>query len=200
MSIDMDEIRNACADRIVAKCEGLTALGKAMDAIDGADNGPNGERMNAYGRNSLAAAWVAGRTVLAMLHESIMTDLGYDIDQYAGLVVRDVIAPVARESEHPIEWLTSNRYMPAIRDLDRMDDFYTAIEDGHVFAKMAHDVWVMLVEAIESECEKQQIFMASPEWDNALYVVDLKRWELSENEDGDNMNDDWVPVAVPQMD
>jgi hypothetical protein len=204
-TVDMEQIRHDTADRLIAKIEGLNALGKVMDAIDGADFGPE-DGAKAMDANSIVVStgFKAVRSVAHLSYDQINAAAMGDIQQYAALLVRDHIAPQVRASDEPVCWLTSNNFMPPIRAIDRMDDIWNATSThGNYWRDMADDIWVAVCETIELELERNYIYMTSPEWDNALYAVDLKRWEhveRDEDNDGDTLNDDWVPVAVRQMD
>lgn len=183
-------------DRLLAKLDSLLAIGKALDAFDGNEGGPEAAHMDMKDKTELSDTYKAARLMAALTYDKIEQAAGGDIDQYARLLVWDEIMPAAKESTEPVVWITGNSYMPPIRALDRIDEFWQRTANhGHILHDMADTLWCHLVEAIEDECEKQQIHMASPEWDNALYVVDERRWEYVENTDGESLNDDWVPIV-----
>jgi len=201
--VDMDKIRIDCANRLIAKVDALVCLGRAMDALDGTEQfGPDSATtMDPHPKNNKASeAYVSARAVLRMAFDSINDEAFNDIQQYAALLVRDVIAPAVRGSgDEPIVWLTSNRYYPAIRDLDKMDDIYkeTSRDCGHVFQAMSNNIWMALIEQINRELDQAHILMDGPEWDNALYGVDLTRFtRIDDPDQAETMSDEWVPSAT----
>lgn len=124
-------------------------------------------------------------TFVNMTVSNIECDL-HDAARQAGfLMACDVIAPVARDSSKPVVWLTSNRYMPPLRDLSEAESIWQACGDLHTV-----DVWPTFVESLEAQLDKENVLMDTPEHDNMLYVVDLARWEFIENGDSDLMHGD----------
>lgn len=201
-TVNMEQIRSDAADRLIAKIDGMSVLGRVMDAIDGAEFGPE-DGAKAMDANTIVVStgFKAVRAVANLSYDQIQTAAMGDIHQYAALLVRDWIMPAVKASDEPVCWLTGNSYMPPIRAIDKMDDIWTATSThGHILHDMADDMWVALCEEIERELDKNNIYMTSPEWDNSLYAVDLDRWEHIEDADGDSLNDEWKPVAVRGMD
>lgn len=97
------------------------------------------------------------------------------------------IAPVAKNSgDVAIEWLTGNSYVPPLRSLDECERVWQIDADGAL--------WEAMTEAIESRLIELRVEMAAPEYDNALYVVDLERFEYDEDADnGDDLASGWKP-------
>lgn len=122
----------------------------------------------------------------------------YDRAEQAGrLVAREIIEPILRElpSEQPIVWLTGNSYMPPIRDIPAAERMWELTND--IDSDTGAMVWELFMQAVDHECANREIEIAAPEHDNALYVVDLRRWErkdANEEDVGDDMNDEWRPV------
>jgi hypothetical protein len=96
----------------------------------------------------------------------------------------------ARDGGGPVVWVTGNSYVPAFRSFGLAEHVYNAENnrDGELFA--------FLVETVEDHLHRANVILEAPEYDNALYVVDLKRWQYREDAygDGDDLNDEWEPV------
>jgi hypothetical protein len=89
----------------------------------------------------------------------------------------------ARLSDTPIVWITGNSYMPPIRSIPNAEECYKEDDGGEAFE--------LYVEAFEEALTEADVLLDAPDWDNALYVVDLKRWTYTEDEEGEDLNDDW---------
>jgi len=186
----MDDIRADVVQRTKLLAEAVNKLsiadsyvGEADAAIDNAWKG----WPLAY--NDKSSACNAIGTIIGMTSENVKRDLMASVTQLGRLVARDVIAPVARQSAfEPVVWLTSNNYMPPLRSIDEAEAIWQleGLEDD--------DVWGAFVEALESALEEEQVYMAQPEYDNALYVVNLAQWEHVDS-DSDNLNDEWQVKA-----
>lgn len=95
--------------------------------------------------------------------------------QYGWLVATYVIAPVARGSgEQAVVWLTGNSYMPPIRDLADAERLWSALDAN---TDHGHELWEAFIERLDSRLSELNVLMEAPEYDNALYVVDLARFE-----------------------
>lgn len=115
-------------------------------------------------------------------------------EQYGRLLARDVLAPIARQSEQPIAWVTGNSMMPPLREIEYVEDLFALDADSDTTNATA---WEILNQAIDNELTGLNVSMDAPEHDNALYVVDTSRWERKDANDedvGDDMNDEWRPV------
>jgi hypothetical protein len=110
------------------------------------------------------------------------------IKDYARQIANDIIDAARSSGTDPIAWVTGNSYMPPMRDFSLAEEVWqdVANADGELFA--------MLVERVETYVDAAGVALESPEWDNALYAVDLRRFEYVESENGDNLRDDWRPV------
>ena len=109
--------------------------------------------------------------------------------------ISDALISDARTLHGPVVWVTGNAYVPALRSISLAEEIYQADNnrDGELFA------W--LVELIEDHLSAASVLMACPEYDNMLYVVDLKRWQARYDDDVydgyaayDDINDEWEPV------
>lgn len=90
---------------------------------------------------------------------------------------------IARCSHEPVAFITDNAYFPALRGFGRAEMIWQA--DG------LGDVWDAYVDTFEGALDAADVLLGSPDCDNALYVVDLRRWQP------DDDDDEWEPIAVP---
>jgi hypothetical protein len=104
----------------------------------------------------------------------------------------DMLVETARTEPGPIVWVTGNSYMPPLRSFSEAERVYQAENnrDGNLFAGFA--------EMLEDELALRHVIMESPEYDNALYVVDIARWQYKSDEDmalaGDELGDEWEEI------
>jgi hypothetical protein len=191
--LDMETIRHNCATRIAYFTQALQALATVDSALEtAADN-----------IDDAFDGWVhkppmvkRGFEALGYFNEceadKIREQLRNTAQQYARLLARDLIAPAARNSgDTAVVFITGNRYMPPLREVESCDVIYDAQDVDDM-------VWELFVEQLESQLDTEHVYMAQPEYDNALYVVDLKRFEHYDDEDdpgiGDMLNDEWKPI------
>lgn len=108
-------------------------------------------------------------------------------------MVRDIAENIAisiiedaRTVHGPVVWVTGNSYMPPFRSFDMAEHVWNAEnnEDGELFE--------FLVELVEDRLRVAEVALECPDYDNALYAVDLKRWQWK-SDTGDDLNDDWEP-------
>lgn len=95
------------------------------------------------------------------------------------------ITEAARYSPGPVAWVTSNSYMPPARDFAGAEVIYQA----------DLDLWELYWEAVEKHLDTAEVTTVVPDFDNAIYAVDLKRWQHVDSDDlGDSLNDEWEPI------
>jgi hypothetical protein len=94
----------------------------------------------------------------------------------------DITAMARNSGVCPIVWVTGNNFMPPLRSFDQAEYIWQEDETGEAFEH--------LVERLEQLLDKAEVLLDCPEYDNALYAVDLARFEYVEG-DGDNLADDW---------
>jgi hypothetical protein len=125
-----------------------------------------------------------------------MIDLGIKtLARWNARQVADSIIESARASgADPIAWVTGNAYMPPLRSFTLAERVY---QDG-----MNHDgeAFAYLTELVEEYLSDAHVYLDCPEYDNALYAVDLARFEYTETPDGESLQDDWRPVTTPAAD
>ena len=121
------------------------------------------------------------------------TDLREAIEM-AGRAAREDAASaieIARESDDPVAFITGNSHMPPLRAFGRAEDFWAASHDVDAYMISPYEVYV---ETFESTLEAANVIVECPEYDNALYVVDLDRWEYDEDLDGPTLSSQWRAV------
>ena len=108
---------------------------------------------------------------------------------YAKAIADSIIAD-ARYVYGPVVWITGNSYMPPMRSIDLAEEVWQSEEnnDGELFA------W--LVEMVEERLDEADVLLECPDYDNALYAVDLRRWQHVEESNNDitetwDINDEW---------
>lgn len=92
----------------------------------------------------------------------------------------EVAITIARESDTSVAFITGNSYFPPLRAFGHAESFYQA--DSYA-ADMAHP-WEIYVEVFEDILENENVYLGCPDYDNALYVVDLRRWEYILRDEG----------------
>ena len=186
---DMETIRAEVTERIVAKLKLRDTLKEASEQLAAhadVDSLLNVGRQNIKGDvNHLMGH-------IALLQYVVEDDIWPDIQQFAMLFARDVIAETVRQAGglEPIVTLTGNSMAPAFRCFDQIEAIWQADEEGTYIMEM----W----ERIENKVGDFDIYLDSPEDDNSLYGVDLRRWERSEAAEKDmpmdDMNEEWSAI------
>lgn len=102
--------------------------------------------------------------------------------------IADSIISDARTLHGPVVWVTGNSYVPPMRSFPQAETVWQSEEnnDGELFA--------FLVEEVERHLDEANVYLTSPDYDNALYAVDTNRWEYDEDATGDDLNDEWRPI------
>lgn len=101
--------------------------------------------------------------------------------ELAGKIISD-----ARTLEGPVVWLTGNQYMPPARSFPEFEAVWQHELNGD--GEATDVMW----EEVKRLLEEAEVETFVPDWDNAIYAVDLKRWEhVDSDEDFDNVNDEW---------
>lgn len=114
--------------------------------------------------------------------------------QYGWNVATHVIVPAVKERPGPIVWITGNSYMPPLRDLPDAERLWEL--SNTTSGEFAAEIWELFVEALERRLDELNVYMGAPEHDNALFGVDLARWERNEGyPEGDDLADCWTPIV-----
>lgn len=93
----------------------------------------------------------------------------------------------ATHVHEPCVWLTGNAFVPAIRSFENAEKLWQQNE----IAYKGMTAFEVYCETIENLLDEADVYMTSPEWDNALYCVDLARFQSVEDPSGDSINDEW---------
>jgi hypothetical protein len=111
------------------------------------------------------------------------------IEQAVSAISSNMIE-VARASTEPVAFVTGNSYMPPLRSYSEAEAVW------HYDGDHGTGDFELVVEGVESALSKANVLLSAPEYDNALYVVDLARWESVEDDiDGDSLNDEWRAIS-----
>jgi hypothetical protein len=145
-------------------------VSKQRDYTTGNDGNPAIPATRSYNR-TIGLPYVLGAEMVREIADNIANDIIED----------------ARTVHGPVVWVTGNSYMPPFRSFDMADRVWNAEnnDDGELFA--------FLVETVDSRLQDAHVLLECPEYDNALYVVDLNRWQYREDAAGDDLNDEWEP-------
>lgn len=110
------------------------------------------------------------------------------VKRAARRIADEMISAARNSGSDPVAWVTGNSYMPPLRSFSDAEHIWQlpAFRDA--------TAWESLTDRVEWLLADAQVYMTSPEWDNALYVVDLARFEYSENPDGETLQSDWSPA------
>lgn len=90
--------------------------------------------------------------------------------------IADSIAYDARTLEGPVVWITGNQYMPPLRSIPDAEYVWNAAnnDDG--------ELWSWFYYMVEEHLEAANVALEQPDYDNALYAVDLNRWQHIDEE------------------
>jgi hypothetical protein len=114
-------------------------------------------------------------------------------EEIAGSIIQD-----ARNVEGPVVWITGNSYMPPLRSVTQAERVYQA-DNNH-----GGELWTYLVETLEALLERANVYLGSPDYDNALYAVDMRRWQWvdpddPQNNDTDDLNLEWERIPETEQ-
>lgn len=116
------------------------------------------------------------------LHEQAMTA--------AREIAGEMIAAARNSGDDPIAWVTGNAYMPPLRSFAAAEEVWQASS-----GELMDDPWDALTCELERLLDEANVSMNCPEYDNALYVVDLARFEYAESDGSETLQDDWKPIG-----
>lgn len=121
--------------------------------------------------------------------EALPYVLGADTVRTMAREIADSIISDARTLHGPVIWITGNAYMPPMRAVADAERVWNADNnrDG--------ELWAWFTEMVEAHLSEADVMMECPDYDNALYVVDLRRWQFKDDDghETDDINDDWEP-------
>lgn len=106
------------------------------------------------------------------------------IEDYARQIADEITAMARVSGDDPIMWVTGNNYMPPMRSFTLAERIWQDEgTDGEDFA--------YLCEEVERILGENNVALECPEYDNALYAVDLARFEYVEDSNGDTLQSEW---------
>jgi hypothetical protein len=104
-------------------------------------------------------------------------------------IAGQIITAARTSGSDPIAWVTGNAMMPPLRWFDAAERIW------QLPAAADMQPWESLVERVEDLLSSANVAMECPDYDNALYAVDLARFEYAESESGDMLQNDWRPFT-----
>jgi hypothetical protein len=118
----------------------------------------------------------------------------------AGQIAGDMISAARASGHAATAWVTGNSYLPALRSYPQAElvwqASYPSDADGRYPSNTALGYWDTLDAKVERLLDAASVYLGSPEDDNSLYVVDLRRFEARDDyDDAENLQDEWVPVS-----
>ena len=132
---------------------------------------------------NLRAGFVAGYV------DKLPVILGGRVVRRIAREIADSIIEDARTEPGPVVWITGNAYVPPLRSIPQAEYVWQAEnnEDGELFA------W--LTEMVEDHLSAASVLLECPDYDNALYAVDLRRWQYRDTDEPvEDLNEEWEPV------
>lgn len=113
------------------------------------------------------------------------------IEWAESLAVQDsaLAISIARDNPGPITWITDNSYMPPLRAFGHAENVWR--ED---YEQGFEGAWEAYVDTFEGALDIARVYLGCPDYDNALYVVDLTRWQWADNDNADDLNDEWEAI------
>jgi len=108
------------------------------------------------------------------------------LEDAAGQIADEITRAARGSGDDPVAWVTGNAFMPPLRSFTAAEQVWQADEDGGAFA--------ILAELVEAKMAEREIALECPEYDNALYAVDLRRFEYVDDPgDHETLQQDWQP-------
>jgi hypothetical protein len=111
------------------------------------------------------------------------------VTSYARQIADSIIESARTSEDDPIAWVTGNAYMPPLRSFTLAENIWQLYPDGDPDG----DAFQLLTELVDEYVVDASVALECPDWDNALYAVDLRRFEYEEYPDGETLQDDWRP-------
>lgn len=95
---------------------------------------------------------------------------------------------IARTEPGPVTFITGNNFMPPLRAFGHAEHVWQ--NDDTQFGTD----WETYFETFETALADANVYLDCPDYDNALYVVDLARFQPAEDPDGDFLDGEWEPI------
>lgn len=121
-----------------------------------------------------------------------------ELQDIASEIASEMVA-AARNSIDPVVFVTGNSYCPPLRWFEAAERVWQAEE---LQGDETGDAWAYLVELVESILTDSDVHLDCPEYDNALYVVDTRRFQFNEAcaNSAESLNDEWLPISLEHND
>lgn len=117
-----------------------------------------------------------------------------DIDLVTSEVASAIIFAARNSGNDPIAWVTGNSMMPPARNFSVMEEIWQA--DYNRTEPVFDWVW----EEVERKVEEANVYLACPDYDNALYAVDTARFEFIPGDFyAESLQDEWRPIEEWEM-
>lgn len=97
-------------------------------------------------------------------------------------VSEDIIRAARESGEQTVVFVTGNSYYPALRSYPEMEAIW----------QRSAGEFMEAAEAVVRAVEDANVYLGVPDYDNALYAVDLERFELIDPDDPQNGNTDFL--------
>jgi hypothetical protein len=115
------------------------------------------------------------------------------VRDYARRIADSITVSARTSGPDPIAWVTGNSYMPPLRSFTLADRIWQMSPD----TDPEGEAWEMLTELVDSRLDDAKVTLECPDYDNALYAVDMARFEWIEQTapEADTLQDEWRPVS-----
>ena len=109
----------------------------------------------------------------------------FNADALARVDAREAIDIARSSGADPVAFITGNSHMPPLRAFGNAELAWRADDTG--------DVWEAYSETFDRTLSDADVYVGCPDYDNAVYVVDLARFESADDDDtGDTLSSEWV--------
>jgi hypothetical protein len=178
--------------------EDSTALGHVHTALHELEHAFNAVETLAVGHVELEEEIGAVTRMLDIVRGRVADRIHSEATRAANLLSQEVVDNVRANEHNSVQWMTGNHFMPPLRSLP---------EAERVYQEGTDDAWETFSERFFSALEEAQVYCAAPEYDNALYCVDLRVWErIPEEELGDEtlpegdreLTEEWRRFKLPE--
>jgi hypothetical protein len=115
------------------------------------------------------------------------------VRDYARQIADSIIVAARTSGPDPIAWVTGNAMMPPLRSFTLAERIW----QDDIFTNRDEPAWELLTDLVESHLDIARVALECPEWDNALYAVDLTRFEhvVQTAPEADALQTEWRPVT-----
>lgn len=121
-------------------------------------------------------------------------------DELNQIIAEDVASAIelVRSEPGPIVWLTGNNFMPPLRAWGQAEKVWQADENDEMFGGTFYtdrwSIWEQYSDEFEQRLMSADIYLDQPDYDNALYAVDLTRWAYVGDSDMETLEDEWHAI------